>query len=41
MLPLGDRFCDLVYYGLESADFGAFLDEVKAERNVSAEFLEL
>ena len=40
-LPLGDRFCDLVYYGLESADFGAFLDEVKAERNVSAEFLEL
>ena len=39
-LPLGDHFCDLVYYGPDTKAFGEFLDRVKAERKVTAEFIE-
>ncbi len=38
-LDLGDKLCDVVYYGPDDASFSAFLDAVRAERDVSAEFL--
>ena len=38
-LDLGDKLCDVVYYGPDDAAFSAFLDAVRAERDVSAEFL--
>lgn len=37
-LSLGDRFCDLVYYGKDTPEFRSFLLRVKRDRAVSAEF---
>lgn len=39
-LPLGDDLADVVYYGRDTAAFRAFLGEVKAERVLTAEFIE-
>ena len=38
-LELGNRLCDVVYYGKDGPQFAAFLSRVKAERAASAEFL--
>ncbi len=39
-LRLGDDLADVVYYGRDTAEFRAFLDEVKADRVLTADFLE-
>ena len=38
-LALGDAFTDVVYYGEDTPAFRAFLDDVKTERELTAEFL--
>lgn len=38
-LRLGDDLTDVVYYGRDTAAFRAFLDEVKADRALTADFL--
>ena len=37
-LPLGNRLCDLVYYGLDGENFRDRLTRIKEEVNVTSEF---
>ena len=37
-LTLGDTFCDLFYYGEDTEEYRAFLETVKADRAITADF---
>lgn len=37
-LSLGDRFADIFYYSEDTVEFRSFLEKVRAERNITAEF---
>ena len=39
-LALGDAFCELFYYGEDTAEYRAFLETVKAERRLTADFFD-
>ena len=39
-IPLGDRLCDLIYYGLDDERFRARLSRIKEDCNVSSVFFE-
>ncbi|MGN0833315.1 MAG: hypothetical protein ACI4RD_06665 [Kiritimatiellia bacterium] len=39
-LALGDAFCDLFYYGEDTAEYRAFLAAVKDERRLTADFFD-
>ena len=39
-LVLGEAFCDLFYYGEDTEAYRAFLETVKADRALTADFFE-